>query len=75
VAIVRATHREYMSATKDLVGESSNPIAWGVASPLGLVGGGLSGILYGGLYGVSNSAKNAADDPFSKESMSLGDLH
>lgn len=73
VAFVRASKREYINATKDITGESSNPIFWGAASTLGLPAGVLSGALYGPFYGIRNSAKNAGDEPFSKDSMSLGD--
>jgi hypothetical protein len=73
IAIVRVSARETVSATRDLVGETSNPLLLGAAGVLGVPAGVLSGALQGPVYGMKNSWDNL-DEPFSKDAFSLGEI-
>ena len=74
VAIVRKSIICTVSDTKELVGESRNPIflvpAGMLAAPWGLFSGGAEGIY----AGIADSWVNSSENPFSKESFSLGKM-
>lgn len=74
VAFVRKSAKEVVTATTDLTGDTSNPLFLGAAGVLGLPAGILSGAFEGVFNGIYNSATNAVDQPFSKDSCSLGEL-
>lgn len=73
VAIVRRTGIEIKQGVKDLVGDTDNWFiiipAGTLAVPYGAVSGGASGVM----YGVKNAWSGAGDQPFGKDSFSLGD--
>lgn len=72
ISIVRTQYKDVVDFTKDMVGDSQNPILWAVAVPLCFT----SGIVNGLLEGIWNSPKNAwvySTTPFSAETFSLGD--
>ena len=71
VAMFRRSCSETVAATKDLTGETSNPILLGLAGTFGLPAGVLSGTLQGPFYAMYNSWTN---EPFGKDSFSLGDM-
>jgi hypothetical protein len=64
---------ETVSATKDLVGDTSNPFLLGTAGLLGLPAGILSGVLQSPVVAGYNAWKVSADQPFSAASFSMGD--
>lgn len=74
IAIVRKTGQEIVQGTKDLVGDTDNWFilapAGVVATPFGCVSGGAGGVL----SGIKNAWTGSADEPFSKEAFSLGDM-
>lgn len=74
VAIVRRTGQEIVQGTKDLVGDTDNWFiiapASVIAIPFGCVSGGASGVL----TGAKNAWVGSADEPFSKDAFSLGDM-
>lgn len=73
VSIVRKTKSEVISATKELVDNSSNKWYLAAASPIGLCGGIVSGCFQGVVYGPYNAWKYSTDQPFAAETFSLGD--
>ncbi|MBY0357193.1 MAG: hypothetical protein K2W82_04260 [Candidatus Obscuribacterales bacterium] len=73
VAIVRKTGDEIAEGTKDLLGDTNN---WFLMVPAGILTvpfGCVSGTAGGVLHGVKNAWVNS-DEPFSKDSFSLGDM-
>jgi hypothetical protein len=73
VAIVRRTGIEIKQGVKDLVGDTDNWFIIGPAGVLAVPYGGVSGGIGGVLYGVKNAWVGAGDQPFGKDSFSLGD--
>lgn len=73
VAIVRRTGIEIKQGVKDLVGDTDNWFIIGPAGVLAVPYGGVSGGIGGVLYGVKNAWVGAGDEPFGKDSFSLGD--
>jgi hypothetical protein len=73
VSMVRRTKVEVVSATKELVDNSNNKFYLAVASPIGLVGGIVSGCFQGVIFGPYNAYKYSTHQPFSAETFSLGD--
>lgn len=74
VAIVRKTGDEIAEGTKDLLGDTNN---WFLMVPAGILTvpfGCVSGSAGGVLHGVKNAWVNSGDEPFSKDSFSLGDM-
>lgn len=74
IAIVRKTGQEIVQGTKDLVGDTGN---WFILAPAGIIAtpfGCLSGGAGGVLSGVKNAWTGSADEPFSKDAFSLGDM-
>lgn len=74
VAIVRRTGIEIAEGTKDLLGDTNN---WFLMVPAGVLTvpfGGVSGGFGGVLYGVKNAWVNSGDEPFGKDTFSLGDM-
>jgi hypothetical protein len=71
IAFVRHTKNEIVIATKELVDNSSNPWLLAIASPLGFVGGVVSGGWQCLVWGPLNAWKNS-DEPFSAGTFSLG---
>jgi hypothetical protein len=74
IAFVRMSKREVVSATRELVGETENPLILAPASVLGVPAGIMSGGIYGLAHAIGNAWTNADDNPFSKDSFSLGDM-
>lgn len=75
IAMVRKARVETVNATKDLIGESKNPILVTLfGTGFGLPAGALSGALQGVVLGPYHSAKNSVDEPFSKDVFSLGEM-
>ncbi len=74
IAIARMSKREIIAATRDLVGDTSNPILLGAGGVLGVPAGLMSGGMYGAYAGVADSWVNANDNPYSKDSFSLGEM-
>jgi hypothetical protein len=74
VAMVRKTKQEIITATKDLVGDTNNKFLLGAGGILGVPAGIVSGFFEGPVYGVVDAWKGSADEPFSAESFSLGDI-
>ncbi len=70
---VRKSKQEYINATKDLVGESTNIWAWALVSPICVPAGLASGMLQGVVLGPYDAYKYSADEPFSAEAFSMGD--
>lgn len=74
VAIVRRTGQEIVQGTKDLLGDTDNWFlivpAGALTVPFGCVSGGASGVL----TGAKNAWTGSADEPFSKDAFSLGDM-
>ncbi len=74
IAIVRKTGQEIVQGTKDLVGDTGNWLllapAGVIATPFGCVSGGAGGVL----SGIKNARTGSADEPFSKDAFSLGDM-
>lgn len=73
VSFVRKTKQETVNATKDLVGDTDNKFLIGAAATLGVPAGIVSGAFQAPIYGIWNAWTGSADEPFSEESMSLGD--
>jgi hypothetical protein len=71
IAMARHTKDEIVIATKELVDNSSNPWLLGLASPLGFVGGIVSGVSQGVVWGPLN-AWRFSDQPFSAATFSIG---
>ncbi len=74
VAIVRKSAQETVNATRDLVGDTSNPLFLGAAGTLGVPAGVLSGTFQGVFFGIKNAWTGSGDEPFGKDSFSLGDM-
>ncbi|HEY9789939.1 MAG TPA: hypothetical protein V6D22_06055 [Candidatus Obscuribacterales bacterium] len=73
VSMVRRTKIEVVSATKELVDNSNNKFYLAAASPIGLVGGIVSGCFQGAIFGPYNAYKYSTTEPFSAETFSLGE--
>lgn len=73
VAIVRRTGIEIAQGVKDLVGDTDKWYVIGPAGVLAVPYGGVSGGIGGVLYGVKNAWVGAGQEPFGKDSFSLGD--
>lgn len=73
VAIVRRTEIEVKQGIKDLVGDTDKWYVIGPASLLAVPYGGVSGGVGGVMYGVKNAWVGSGDEPFGKDSFSLGD--
>jgi hypothetical protein len=73
IAIARRMYAQSVSGTRDLVGESKNPLlllpAVSLSVPFGVMGGFFEGIG----YSMANSWRGSGDEPFGKEAFSLGD--
>lgn len=74
IAIARMSKREIVTATKDLTGETDNKLLLGAGGVLGVPAGLMSGAIYGVYAGVADSWVNANDNPYSKDSFSLGEM-
>lgn len=74
VAVVRMSKREIVTSTRELVGDTDNPLFLGAGGILGVPAGLMSGAIYGLYAGVADSWVNADDNPYSKDSFSLGDM-
>jgi hypothetical protein len=74
IAIFRKSVECTVSDTKELVGESRNPVflvpAGIISLPWGVFSGGVEGLY----TGVANSWVNSDDKPFSKDAFSLGEM-
>ena len=74
IALVRMSKREIVTATRELVGETDNPLILGAGGVLGVPAGLMGGALYGLYAGTADSWVNADDNPYSRDSFSLGDM-
>ncbi len=74
IAIFRRCKAEGINATKELCGEGANPVIFGACAMIGIPGGCLTGVCTGTADAIVNSARNCTDEPFSKDSFSLGEL-
>lgn len=74
IAIFRKSVECTASDTKELVGESKNPIFLVPAGMLSLPWGVFSGSVEGLYAGIADSWVYADDKPFSKDSFSLGEM-
>jgi len=74
IAIVRKSADNSVSATTSLVGDGKDFVpAWMAASVFGIPAGIVSGTVEGTQIGVKNAIASV-DNPFSLDSLSLGDL-
>lgn len=73
VAMFRRSVANTMLAAHDLVGEEANIFAMSLAVPFSTPPGSLGGCMEGIFYGIYNSVVYS-DEPFSKDSFSLGDM-
>jgi hypothetical protein len=78
VAILRRTHMEIMQGEHDLIGDYDT---WWKKAVFVFPGlflavpfGGISGCGSGAMYSVRNAWKGSGDEPFGKDSFSLGDV-
>jgi hypothetical protein len=73
VAVVRKVSSNTKSAVES-AGKTENPVfkglAYLVALPVGLLKGGIEGAY----WGTANAYKHSGDNPFSKDSFSLGEM-
>lgn len=74
VSIARKSVQETVNATRDLVGDTDNPLFLGAAGILGVPAGVLSGTFQGVFFGIKNAWTGSGDEPFGKDSFSLGDM-
>lgn len=74
IAVARKSASETVSATRDLVGDTNNPLFIAPAGALSLPFGVFSGCLQGPIYSAINAWKNS-DEPFSKGTFSLGSMN
>ncbi|MBI4532605.1 MAG: hypothetical protein HY711_01555 [Candidatus Melainabacteria bacterium] len=74
IAIVRKSYQQTITATRDIVGESTNPLFVLPAGALSLPYAVLGGTFEGAYTGLLNAWVNSADDPFGKDSFSLGEM-
>lgn len=74
VAMVRKSKQEIVTATRDLVGDTNNKFLLGAGGFLGVPAGLISGFFEGPVYGVMDAWKGSADEPFSAETFSMGDM-
>lgn len=74
IAIVRKTTQNTCEMSESLSGKSENPLVRGAAGlailPFAVFKGGLEGAY----YGTANSWKNSSENPFGKDSFSLGEM-
>ncbi len=74
VALTRMSKREIITATRELVGDTDNPLILGAAGILGVPAGLMSGGIYGLWAGAADSWVNADDNPYSRDAFSLGEM-
>lgn len=74
INIVRTQIKDVRGFTHDFVGDSTNPIMWGVAVPLCFTSGVAEGLMEGVLTAPLNAWKFSGTAPFSAETFSLGDI-
>ncbi len=78
IAILRRTHMEILQGEKDFIGDYDTWWKKAVFVFPGLLMavpfGGVSGGLGGCMYSVKNAWAGSRDEPFGKESFSLGDI-
>ena len=74
IAIVRKTGDETVSGIKDLIGESRNPLLLVPSGILSSVPAMISGLFQGPVYAAKNSWTHSSDQPFGKDSFSLGEM-
>lgn len=74
IAMVRRTITQTKQGSRDLIGESKNPLLVGFTCAFSLPYAVAGGILEGGQYSVENSWRASKNDPFSKDAFSLGDM-
>lgn len=74
IAIARKCVQQTVNATHDIVGDSTNPLfvlpAGALSLPYAVLGGTLEGVYTGAI----NAWVNSDDDPFGKDSFSLGEM-
>ena len=74
ISIVRRTGQEISQGTKDLLGDTDNWFlmvpAGALTVPFGCVSGAASGVV----HGAKNAWTGSADEPFSKDAFSLGEM-
>lgn len=73
VSMFRKSKEESINATKDLVGDTDNKFIIAPAGLLGVPAGVLSGTMQGIVFGIKNAWTGSGDEPFSRESFSLGE--
>ncbi len=73
IAMFRHSKEESVNATKDLVGDTDNKFIIAPAGLLGVPAGVLSGTMQGIVLGIKNAWTGSGDEPFSRESFSLGE--
>ena len=74
IAIVRKFAQQTVNATHDIVGDSTNPLFVLPAGTLSLPYSALGGTLEGVYTGALNAWVHSDDDPFGKDSFSLGEM-
>ena len=74
IAIARRTYSQTRSGSTDIIGDSHNPILVATTSlfslPFAIIGGPLEGVG----YSLANSWHASGDEPFGKDTFSLGDM-
>jgi hypothetical protein len=73
ISIVRTQYKDVRGFTKDFVGDSQNPLLWGVAVPLCFTSGVINGLMEGIALAPVNAWKYSTT-PFAPETFSLGDI-
>lgn len=74
ISMVRRTGSEIAQGSKDLLGDTNN---WFFIVPAGVITvpfGTVSGVFGGTLYGIKNAWVGSGEEPFGKDSFSLGDM-
>ncbi|HEY9789938.1 MAG TPA: hypothetical protein V6D22_06050 [Candidatus Obscuribacterales bacterium] len=74
ISIVRTQIKDTRAFTHDFVGDSTNPLLWGLAAPLCLTSGVINGLMEGIAMAPVNAWKFSGTAPFSPETFSLGDI-
>jgi hypothetical protein len=72
ISVLKSQYKDITGFTRDMVGESHNPLLWAVAVTLCVPTGTMNGMMTGIANAPMNAWKYSADAPFSAETFSLG---
>lgn len=73
IAITRCAIKQTKAGTRDLVGDSHNPLLVVPAAIISIPFGAMGGPFEGVGYAAVNSWRHSGDEPFGQETFSLGD--